>query len=680
LRLVVNRGLTFSGFLMSLVLLLGLAVYQAPAALAHANYERSLPAANATVPSGQSPAQVQVWFTEDLEARFSELQVVNQNQQRVDTGNSHADPTDPRSLVVSLKPNLPDGAYTVIYKNASSEDGHTIKGNFSFLVGSGTLPASTAGSPLEQAEGSNTAGNENANPASIILRWLNYLAAAALLGALVFTLLIWRPAVSRARATKRMGPELVQANERGLQNVLRVAWWGLAAMAVGWFAWWIYQAATFSGQDLGQLFGLGGGSSGPAALTDFLFNTRYGLIWVVRLFLIIGVLFALTFMLRGNGRKTWLDFLPGLRQGRQNVLPAEETNQAISPDSPATPGETGEETTETGPQGPLTVSLETRRYLWWAGLLYGAAIMLTTSLNSHAAAVADWGFWAAVGSDWLHLLSTATWVGGLMAMAFALMVALPALRPGSGDRTRLLASLIPAFSQVIIISVMVLLVTGTFNAALQLANVTDLFSTPYGLSLTIKIALLVPLLLLGAYNLLVVSPRMRAFAKSKKAGPQEGAGSIAAGTLGLKFRRAVWAEIVLTVLILLVTAFLTSSAPPKGLATNNVLYFQTVQGGLKIDLAIAPGTIGENTFEVRLTDAATNQPVSDAALVDLRVEMQEMDMGLTNLELKPLNGLPGRYMGEGPALAMVGTWHADLLIQRNGKDDINYPVTLNIKD
>jgi putative copper export protein/methionine-rich copper-binding protein CopC len=665
-----------------LALLLGLAVYQAPAALAHANYERSLPAANATVPSGQSPAQVQVWFTEDLEIRFSELQVVNQDQQRVDTGNSHGDPTNPRSMIISLKPNLPDGAYTVIYKNASAEDGHIIKGNFSFLVGSGTLPVSTAGSPLEQAEGGSTAGNENANPASITLRWLNYLAAAALLGTLVFTLLIWRPAVNRARATKRMGKELAQANERGLQNVLRVAWWGLGALAVGWFAWWIYQAATFSGQDLGQLFGLGGGSSGPAALTDFLFNTRYGLIWFVRLFLIIGVLFALTFMLRGNGRKTWLDFLPGLRQGRQNLLPAEEANpnQAIPPANPAATGEIIEEAAETGPQGPLTVSLETRRYLWWAGLLYGAALMLTTSLNSHAAAVADWGFWAAVASDWLHLLSTATWVGGLLAMAFALLVALPALRPGSGDRTRLLASLIPAFSQVIIISVMVLLVTGTFNAALQLANVTDLFSTPYGLSLSLKIALLVPLLLLGAYNLLVVSPRMRAFAKSKKAGPQEGAGSIAAGTLGLKFRRTVWAEIGLTVLILLVTSFLTSSAPPKGLASNNVLYFQTVQGGLKIDLAIAPGTIGENTFEVRLTDAVTNQPVSDAALVDLRVAMQEMDMGLTNLELKPLNGLPGRYLAEGPTLAMVGTWHADLLIQRNGKDDVDYPITLNIKE
>jgi copper transport protein len=680
LRLVVNRGLSFFGFLTLLALMLGLAVYQAPAALAHANYERSLPAANATVPSGQSPAQVQVWFTEDLEMRFSELQVVDQNKQRVDTGSTRADPTDPRSMIISLKPNLPDGAYTVIYNNASAEDGHVLKGNFSFLVGSGTLPTSTAGSPLEQAEGGSTAGNENANPASITLRWLNYLAAAALLGALVFTLLIWRPAVNRARATKRMGPELAQANERGLQNVLRVAWWGLAAMTVGWVAWWIYQAATLSGQDLGQLFGLGGGSSGPAALADFLFNTRYGLIWFVRLFLLIGVLFALTFMLRGDGRKTWLDFLPGLRQGRQNLLPAEEANQAVPPASPATTGETIEEAAETGPQGPLTISLETRRYLWWAGLLYGMALMLTTSLNSHAAAVADWGFWVAIASDWLHLLSTATWVGGLLAMSFALMVALPALRPGSGDRTRLLASLIPAFSQVIIISVMVLLVTGTFNAALQLANVTDLFSTPYGLSLTLKITLLVPLLLLGAYNLLVVSPRMRAFARSKKAGPQEGAGSIAAGMLGLKFRRAVWAEIVLTVLILLVTAFLTSSNPPKGLATNNVLYFQTVQGDLKIDLAIAPGTIGENTFEVRLTDAVTNQPVSDAALVDLRVEMQEMDMGLTNLELKPLNGLPGRYLGEGPALAMVGTWHADLLIQRNGKDDVDYLVTLNIKE
>jgi len=131
---------------------------------------------------------------------------------------------------------------------------------------------------------------------------------------------------------------------------------------------------------------------------------------------------------------------------------------------------------------------------------------------------------------------------------------------------------------------------------------------------------------------------------------------------------------------LLAASFLTSNAPPKGLGSSNVLYFQTVQGGLKIDLAIAPGTIGENTFEVRLTDATTNQPVPDAALVDFRVEMQEMDMGITNLELKPLNGLPGRYLGEGPTLSMVGTWHADLLIQRNGKDDITYPVTLSVKD
>lgn len=673
-KLAVKAGYLFLSVFFGLALWLGVTSGQPQTALAHANYERSVPAANASLPSGQPPAQVQVWFTEQVETRFSELQVVDKNQQRVDIGNSRGDPNDTHSLIVGLKPNLPDGAYTVIYKNASAEDGHIIKGNFSFLVGVGELPASSIGSPLELAEQGNSTATGNSNPASISLRWLNYLSTAALLGALFFALLVWRPAINRARATKRMGPELSLANEKGLQIIQKVAWFGLAGIALGWVGWWLYQSAAFSGQNVFQLFGIGSpDGGGPIALADFLLNTRYGLVWVVRLVLIIGVLIALSFTVRSAGKRTWLDYLPGLRQTRQSLLPSEETHAPVAEVEPA------EEPLRTAAtHGPMVAALENRRYLWWAALLYGAAIMLTSSLNSHAAAIADWGFWAAVGADWLHLLSTAAWVGGLTAMAYALMAAVPALRAGSGDRTRLLAALIPAFSQVTIFSVMILLVTGTFQAALQLANVSDLFSTFYGISLTVKIALLVPLLLLGAYNLLVVSPRMRNFAKSKKAGPQEGAGSVAAGSLGMNFRRAVWVEIGLSVAILLAASFLTSSAPPKGSSSAGVLYYQTVQSGLKVDFAISPGSLGENSFEVRLTDAASGQLVSDASLVDLRVEMQEMDMGITNLELKPLNGLPGRYLAEGPVLSMVGTWHATLLIQRNGKDDINYPVTLKI--
>jgi copper transport protein len=674
--LVSKPGNLFLSFILGLVMLLGLSLYAAPAAQAHANYEHSLPAANASLPAGKPPAYIQVWFTEKLELRFSELTVLDQNGSRVDSGDSQGVPGEPKSMRINLKPGLPDGAYTVIYKNASAEDGHIIKGNFSFLVGAGELPVNTMGSPLDLAEQGNTSANENSNPASIGLRWLNYLSTAALVGSMIFALLVWRPAVNRARATKRMGPELSLANEAGLQRVLRVAWTGLAGLTIGWLAWWFYQAATYSSQNLFQLFGIGtaSGATGPAALPDFLFNTRYGLVWLVRLVLILGAFIALTFTLRSSGRRTWLDRLPGLRQARQSLLPGEEASQQVVSGEPA-----GDALVTSGTQGPLVAVLESRKYLWGAALFYGAAIMVTTSLNSHAASISDWVFWAAVTSDWLHLLSTAAWVGGLMAMAFALTAALPALRPGSGDRTRLFASLIPAFSQVTIVSVMILLVTGTFSAALQLGDVNDLLSTPYGLSLTVKIALLVPLVLLGAYNLLVVTPRMRGFAKSKKAGPQEGAGSIAAGALGLKFRKAVWLEIVLSVAILLAASFLTSSSPPKGLASSGVLYYQTVQNGLKVDLAISPGKLGDNTFEVRLTDVATGKPVTDASLVDWRVEMQEMDMGITNLQLKPLTGLPGRYMAEGPILSMVGTWQAQLLIQRNGFEDVRYAVTLNIK-
>ncbi len=178
-------------------------------ARAHAGYERSSPPSNARLPTGKMPSQVQVWFTEALEPRFSELQVVDRTGARVDLGNSAIAPGQPYSLVVGLRPGLPDGPYTIIYKNASAEDAHTLQGSLAVVVGEGELQASPeggSGSPLDIVESSQGYINANVNFWSISLRWFNYAAGAVLVGGLVFALLVWMEARRKATKTWRITP------------------------------------------------------------------------------------------------------------------------------------------------------------------------------------------------------------------------------------------------------------------------------------------------------------------------------------------------------------------------------------------------------------------------------------------------------------------------------------------
>ena len=122
----------------SVVLLLLLAGVFAPASsrttYAHADYNRSEPAADAYVAA--SPATVQVWFIEAVD-EGSSISVLSADGVAVDLGDSTIDASDPNSklLVVSLNPDLPEGAYTVKWMTLSAVDGDEVTGEFTFNVG-----------------------------------------------------------------------------------------------------------------------------------------------------------------------------------------------------------------------------------------------------------------------------------------------------------------------------------------------------------------------------------------------------------------------------------------------------------------------------------------------------------------------------------------------------------------
>jgi methionine-rich copper-binding protein CopC len=111
-------------FAMLLLLLLG----GSGAARAHAYLDRASPLVGSTV--GSSPAHVTLYFTQNLERRFSRLEVRNAGGARVDRGNVSVNGSVMRIGVKGLAP----GRYSVHWR-VLSVDTHTTEGNFAFYVG-----------------------------------------------------------------------------------------------------------------------------------------------------------------------------------------------------------------------------------------------------------------------------------------------------------------------------------------------------------------------------------------------------------------------------------------------------------------------------------------------------------------------------------------------------------------
>ena len=79
-----------------------------------------------------SPAEIKIWFTQNLEPAFSTLEVRDAQGKEVDKKDAHLDDKDKSLFLVSL-PQLPAGTYTVIW-HAVSVDTHKTQGRFEFTI------------------------------------------------------------------------------------------------------------------------------------------------------------------------------------------------------------------------------------------------------------------------------------------------------------------------------------------------------------------------------------------------------------------------------------------------------------------------------------------------------------------------------------------------------------------
>jgi putative copper resistance protein D len=133
-------------------------------------------------------------------------------------------------------------------------------------------------------------------------------------------------------------------------------------------------------------------------------------------------------------------------------------------------------------------------------LALAGIVALSTALSGHAA---DWGdLSVTVLIDWGHVLAASLWIGGVVTLALVIFRLEPAPVPDSVTRV------CARFSRLAGWSLAAVVLTGVYNAWIQLPDVAALRDTPYGRVLLGKLALVGLLVLLGATNRYTLLPRL----------------------------------------------------------------------------------------------------------------------------------------------------------------------------
>ena len=538
---------------------------RSPGAEAHAFLTRSQPAAGSVLP--QPPVEVLLWFTEDIEVKFSDGQVVDATGTRYDNGDwhQHAD----RANAGMTLAEMPNGTYTAIFDVLSAVDGHRTKGAVSFFVGP---PGSQAPGIIVPPPDLNQ-GSLPPDWLEVSVRWFNFAAMAALIGAVLFPFLILRRGFSALSDAAAEDTSTREEAERRAAATARVSVLVAAGALLlgGLLSLWV------------QVWAAGGSASETGAVEQVLRDSRFGEIWTFRIALVAIIAISAVVLVRQRG-------IPW----RESIW--ERGNSA---------------------------------WLLLAGL--AVAIPGTTSLNSHAAASSSGVF--ATTADWIHLVAGGIWVGGLVQLAVVVVAVVPKLE----ERPAFFGGLIRRFSLVAVISVCVIVATGVFQSIERLGGIDELVDTTYGSTLLVKVLLLTPLLGIAAFNLILVGPRFVSLGRRRGGGmvstlwearfrlAVSGELAIAATIL------AITAVLTSTSPPGPATGAQngTQFAPPGSQAVS-----QQAED-LKIQIWATPGRVGVNDFNVILSD--TNGDERAVQRVILRTKYLEDDLGVAEVDAEPFH-------------------------------------------
>ena len=266
----------------------------------------------------------------------------------------------------------------------------------------------------------------------------------------------------------------------------------------------------------------------------------------------------------------------------------------------------------------------------------GAVIAVAAlALTGHAAAAPP--SWLAAPALALHALCAAYWIGALPPLDRAL----------AGDLINA-AILVRRFSALAIAAVTVLAMCGVTLAILQVAAPDALISTSYGVRLLAKLAAVALLLLCAALNKWRFTPRL---ARGDRA-----------AAVGL--RRVILCELLLAGAIVIATAMLGQTTPPRALLEASDSHMHHAQAGYTVAalagarmamIEVSPAAPGPNRVTVTLIE--DGRPIAIPS-IDLYLSLPAF--GIEAREHKAAAVAQGVFGGDPIAFPVAGPWQIEI--------------------
>jgi copper transport protein len=226
----------------------------------------------------------------------------------------------------------------------------------------------------------------------------------------------------------------------------------------------------------------------------------------------------------------------------------------------------------------------------------------------------------------LHILGLSVWIGALVPLAMLLW------QRGTGAKAALLG-----FSQAAPYAVVSVVASGIGLATIQVGSVAALWSSDYGKLLLCKLALLVALAGLVAWNRFWLTPRVAA-------GDQHACGLMA---------RSIAGELVVVLAILAVVAGWRFTPPPRALAAAAALPLRVHvhTDRAMADVELAPGRVGLVRASVRpLT--ADFAPISAK---EVTIVLSNPSAGIEPIRRRAIEEEAGVWRSE-VAIPVAGRW------------------------
>lgn len=197
------------------------------------------------------------------------------------------------------------------------------------------------------------------------------------------------------------------------------------------------------------------------------------------------------------------------------------------------------------------------RIKWWLVLGLGMTATFFASLVCHAAAQTT-GRGSAIALELAHLVAASVWMGPLIHLMFLRPAMESAATPSD---VRLIAEIVRRFSPIAFGAVVLIAISGVVAAERFLTSPVVVPTSAYGLTLVVKLILIIPLLFAGWMNFRIIRPALLNGANSLKSTATE----ITASLHGLlrKFGKTLELEVTAGLLVLIVAGILASVSPPR---------------------------------------------------------------------------------------------------------------------